>query len=170
MYSFDSKIASRWYHVYRNSSWLNAKPGHKMKVEWETIKLSKSIDPYACAIKIKHQFFDTSLTVGHIPREISRLSYLFMDEGGNITRHLISTTYKISPIPAGGLEVSFLLTLTVKRERIFKLRWVLSMIYMTIDTRNGKSPFPCDYDMTTTTLESRQKTTRKRVVTMSKSV
>ena len=45
-----------------------------------------------------------------------------MDEGGNITRHLISTTYKVSPIPAGGLEVSFLLTLTVKRERIFKLK------------------------------------------------
>ena len=29
-----------------------------------------------------------------------------MEEGGNITRHLISTTYKVSPIPAGGLEES----------------------------------------------------------------
>ena len=46
-----------------NSPWLNAKPGHKMKVQRETNKLSKSIDMGhrhdACAIKIKHQFFET---------------------------------------------------------------------------------------------------------------
>ena len=45
----------------------------------------------------------------HIPREISRLSYFFMEEGG-------------SPIPAGGLEVPLLLTFSIKRERIFKLK------------------------------------------------
>ena len=32
------------------------KPGHKLKVERETNKSSKSIDPYSCAIKIKHQY------------------------------------------------------------------------------------------------------------------
>ena len=41
MYSFDSKIASRGYHVYRNSAWQNAKSGHKVKVEIETNKYSK---------------------------------------------------------------------------------------------------------------------------------
>ena len=44
-----------------------------------------------------------------------------MEEGGNITGHLISTTYKVSPIPAGGLEVPLLLTFSVKSERITKL-------------------------------------------------
>ena len=44
-----------------------------------------------------------------------------MEEGGNITGHLISTTYKVSPTPAGGLEVLLLLTFSVKSERIFKL-------------------------------------------------
>ena len=121
MYSFDGKIASRRYHVYRNSTWQNAKPGHKLKVERETNKLSKSIDPYACAIKIKHQFIDTWLTVGHIPREISCLCYFFVEKGGNITEHFISTTDKVSPIPAGGLEVPLLLTFSVKSERITKL-------------------------------------------------
>ena len=43
-----------------------------------------------------------------------------MEEGGNVTGHLISTTYKISLIPAGGLEVPLLLTFSVKSERIFK--------------------------------------------------
>ena len=90
MFSFDSEIAFRGYHVYRNSTWQNAKSGHKLKVERDTNKSSKSIDPYASAIKIKHQFFDTWLTVGHIPRELSRHCYFFMEEGGNITEHLIS--------------------------------------------------------------------------------
>ena len=49
MYLFDSKIASRGYHVYRYSTWKNAKSGDKVKVETETNKSSKSIDPYACA-------------------------------------------------------------------------------------------------------------------------
>ena len=119
MYSFHSKIASRGHHVYRNSTWRNAKSGDKVKVEIETNKLSKSIDPYVCAIKIKHMFFDTSLTVGHIPREISRHSYFFPKEGGNITGHLICTNYKVSPIPASGLEVSLLRTFSVKSEKIF---------------------------------------------------
>ena len=60
--------------------------------------------------------------MGHILREISCLGYFFMEEGGNITRHLISTTYKVSPIPAGGLEVLLLLTFSTKREKIFKLK------------------------------------------------
>ena len=77
MYSFHSKIASREYHVYRNSTWQNAKSGDKVKVEIETNKISKSINRYVCAIKIKRIFFDTSLTVGHIPRAISRHSYFF---------------------------------------------------------------------------------------------
>ena len=109
MYSFDSKIASRGYHVYRNSTGQNAKPNRSLK----------SIDPYACAIKIKHQFSDTWLTVGHIPREISSHCYFSMEEGGNITGNFISTTYKVSPIPAGGLEVPLLLTFCVMNERIF---------------------------------------------------
>ena len=45
---------ARGYHVYRNSTWQNKKPVHKLKVERETNKLSKSIDLYACVIKITH--------------------------------------------------------------------------------------------------------------------
>ena len=44
-----------------------------------------------------------------------------MEEGGNITGHLISATCKVSPIPVGSLEVSLLLTFSVKSERMFKL-------------------------------------------------
>ena len=84
-------------------------------------KSSKSIDPYACAIKIKHQFFDTWLTVQHIPRDIPCHCYFFMEEDGNITGHLIFTTHKVSQIPAGSLEVQLLLIFSVNSERITKL-------------------------------------------------
>ena len=59
MYLFDSKIASRGYHVYRNSTCQNEKPGDKLRKEIETNNSSKSIDPYSCAIKTKYIFFDT---------------------------------------------------------------------------------------------------------------
>ena len=89
MYSFDSKIACRGYHVYRNSTWQNAKSGDKVKVEIETNKSSKLIDPYACAIKIKHKLFDTWLTVGHFSKGNTRHCYFLLKEDGNITGHLI---------------------------------------------------------------------------------
>ena len=106
--------------MHRNSTRQNTKPGHKLKVESETKKSSKFIDPYACAIEIKHQFLDTWLIVGHIPREISLHCYFFMAEGDNITGHMTSTIYKVSPTPAGGLEVLLLLTFSVKSERMLK--------------------------------------------------
>ena len=51
--------------MYRNSNWQNAKSVDKVKVEIESNKSLKSVDPYACAIKIN--VFDTWLIVGHIP-------------------------------------------------------------------------------------------------------
>ena len=43
-----------------------------------------------------------------------------MKEGGEISGYLVSTNYKPSPIPAGGLEVPLLLTFSVKNEQIFE--------------------------------------------------
>ena len=120
MFSFDKRIASRGYHVHRNSSWKNVKAGQKVKVEKATSATSKSIDPYACAIKIKNRFFDNWITVGHIAREISCHCYFFMKEGDEISGYLVSMNYKPSPIPAGRLEVPLLLTFPVKNEQIIE--------------------------------------------------
>ena len=43
-----------------------------------------------------------------------------MKEWGEISGYLVSTNYKPSPIPAGGLEVPLLLTFSVKNEQIFE--------------------------------------------------
>ena len=49
IYSFKAKIASRGYHVFKETSWSNAKEGDEVKVELETNKSSNKIDPYVCA-------------------------------------------------------------------------------------------------------------------------
>ena len=52
MFSFKAIIASRGYHVYKETSWPNAKLNNEVKVELETDAKSLSTDPYACAIKV----------------------------------------------------------------------------------------------------------------------
>ena len=86
MFTFDAKIASRGYHVYKNTTWTNAAVGEMVMVEVETNNQSKLIDPYACAIKRKNRYFAAWETVGHIPREISRHVYFFLTQmGGTVT-------------------------------------------------------------------------------------
>ena len=61
------------------------------------------------------------MTVGHIPREISCHCFYFIQEHGSISGQLLSTNYKVSLIPAGGLEVLLLLTFSVIEDMIFSL-------------------------------------------------
>ena len=79
----------------------------------ETKKYSLEVDPYACAIKIKNRFFDGLIPVGHIHREISRYLHFFIKiEDGKVIGHVKSLTYRPSPIPSGGLEISLRLMFT----------------------------------------------------------
>ena len=116
MYSFKAKIASRGYHVFKESSWSNAKEGDEVKVELETNKSSNKIDPYACVIRAKEEYFKGWKTVGHIPREMSRHVYFFIkSEGGSVNGTVISTKYRTSPIPTGGLEIPLLQTFSCSK-------------------------------------------------------
>ena len=58
-YSFKAKIASRGYHLFKETTWNNVKEGDSVGVDLETNKLSKNIDPYACVIRAKNQFFNS---------------------------------------------------------------------------------------------------------------
>ena len=108
-YSFHATVATRGYHIYKNTTWAEAKADDKVRVEIETDEKSKKIDPYCCAIKAS---VDQQIqTVGHIPREISRHVYFFLkEENGSIDGTVKSIQYKPSPIPAGGLEIPLTLT------------------------------------------------------------
>ena len=102
MYNFEVKIASRGYHVYKETTWMNASVDDRVNGDIETNPTSLNIDPYSCAIK------NNGNIVGHIPREISRHVYFFIrDMVGMVRGHVLSTVYRPSPIPAGGWKYLF---------------------------------------------------------------
>ena len=117
-YSFKAKVASRGYHVFKETTWAHASVGDRVVVEVETNQTSVNIDPYSCAVLCNNV---NNNTVGHIPREISKHVYFFIkDEGGSVDGHVLSTIYRPSPIPSGGLKIPLLLTFTCKRYTIFQ--------------------------------------------------
>ena len=131
MYSFKAKIASRGYHVFKETSWSNAKEGDEVKVEFETNGSSNKINPYACAIRAKEEYFKGWKTVGYILREILRHVYFFIkSEGGSVNGTVISTKYRTSPIPAGGLEIPLLLTFSCSKAINFgKMKTFVQTLY-----------------------------------------
>ena len=118
---FKAIIASRGYHVYKETSWSNAKINEEVKVELEKNTRSLSTDRNACTIKTKNPYFNGWKTVGHIPREISHYVYFFIkEENENVSGTLKSLKYKPSPSPSGGLEVPLLLKFSAT-----KGKWVV---------------------------------------------
>ena len=109
IFYFKAIIASRGYHVHKETPWSNAKINEEFRVELETNTTSLSTDPYSCTIKTKNPYFNDWKTVGHIPREISRYLYFFIKE----ENRNVSGTLK-SSIPSGGLEVPLLLKFSAK--------------------------------------------------------
>ena len=58
--SFQAKIVSQGYHVYKNTTWVDAREEDEVKVDIKTNKESIKVDPYACAIRVKERFFGAS--------------------------------------------------------------------------------------------------------------
>ena len=50
-YTLKAKIASRGYHVFKETNWNNFNKGDSVRVNLETNKLSKNVDIYAFAIR-----------------------------------------------------------------------------------------------------------------------
>ena len=93
--NFQATIASRGYHVYKETTCSNSKVNEKVKIEIETNQSSIPIDPYACAIKAKEKYFGGWKTVRHVPREILRYIYFFIKkENGKINGNVKSLNYK----------------------------------------------------------------------------
>ena len=49
-------------------------------------------------------------TVGHTPTEVSGHTYFYIEERGRIDGSILSTYYRSSPIPSGGLEIPLMMT------------------------------------------------------------
>ena len=103
----------------------------RLKLSSKLTKVRKKIDPYGCAIRAKEEYFKGWKTVGHIPREISRHVYFFIkSEGGSVNGTVISTKYRTSPIPAGGLEIPLLLMFSCSKAIKFeKMKTFVQTLY-----------------------------------------
>ena len=105
-FAFTATVASKGYHVYKTTSWINAKVRDKVTIDLETTASPLETDPYACAIRAKNRYFSNLITVGHVPRDISRHVHFFIKaEGGKVNENVKSLTYRPSPIPSEGLEI-----------------------------------------------------------------
>ena len=102
MQSFSVEVGSRGYHVYRGNNWRNIVIYQPGQVSIKTNAISKAYDPYCCKITITRRHRTGAVTVGHIPRELSRFLYYFLLEGGSVTGTVASIQYRVLPIPEGG--------------------------------------------------------------------
>ena len=68
-------VASRGFHIYKNTTWENVNISQEISIQLETNEDSKKIDPYCCAIE--NMVSGKLETVGHIPREVSRHTFFY---------------------------------------------------------------------------------------------
>ena len=69
-FGFQTKVASRCIHVFKNTIWENVNMGEETPEQIEINEASKKIDPYCCDIKAL--ISGKLKTVAHIPRKASR--------------------------------------------------------------------------------------------------
>ena len=98
-------VASRGWHEYGKSVWKTPKKGEFLYAEKESDTRALQIDPYAIAWKRKVQSKIVADTVGHVPQEISRFVFYFLERGGSLSGTVHSERYVASPMPKGGLEI-----------------------------------------------------------------
>ena len=164
-YSFKAQIASSGYHALKETTWNNVKEGDSVWVDLETNTLSKNVDPYACAICAKNQFFNTRRTVGHIPIEISHVYYFIKTEGGFINGSVISTKYRPSSIPSGTLQIPFSSNLHVRNRRYLKKRnfLILFMITNTVELTTKKAVTKKKLQLSLKLISQNQSVTRRMI-------
>ena len=90
-------------------------------------ELRNQHDPYAVALTK-----DGGITIGHISREISRVTNYFLLHGGIITAEVKSTRPRVSPIEQGGLEIEVTVRATASEEMLDIFEQEYGRLYDTI--------------------------------------
>ena len=114
---FTTLIGSRGWHVYQKLTWKNSKKDGALSFKKETNPVALRLDPISIAFTRKSIEYLTPLTTGHIPFEISRFVYLFLERGGKMEVKVYRTKCEESPVPKGGLEIVTQVTLKLKKKK-----------------------------------------------------
>ena len=93
--TFEYSSAIRGYHFY-NSTWLPEK-GQKLDC---TCEPDSMFDWFAIKVCDK-----SDNIVGHLPKEVSRITKFLLNRGATITAEITSDLQRRSPLAQGGLEV-----------------------------------------------------------------
>ena len=83
------------------------------------IEVNNTLDPYAVAAKQIRQA-DQEVTVGHLPREISRIVNKFMAHSGSVEGLVRDSNRRRSRIQQGGLEILINVTVTHENEKMIE--------------------------------------------------
>ena len=126
--SYTTLIASRGWHVYGKTVWQSPRRGEKLEAEKESNQNALIADPYSFAWTRNCPSKLWPDVVGHIPREISRFSYFFLNRGGSIDAEVHSARYLPSPIPKGGLEILLSVTFKIADENRRYLTRLIELI------------------------------------------
>lgn len=94
--TFEYSAAVRGYHVYRKT-WL-PKFGEQLDCYFEQ---NNMFDCFAIMVCEKNE----RKIVGHLPKEVSRITKFILDRGAVVTAEITSHHYRRSPLVQGGLEV-----------------------------------------------------------------
>ena len=85
----------------------NPKKDEALSFKKETDPVALKFDPFSIAFTRKSIEYLTSLTVWHLPLEISRFVYFFLERGEKMEAKVYQTKCEKFPIPKGGLEIWF---------------------------------------------------------------
>ena len=85
----------RGFHVYK--SLCTPEIGEELSTVQET---SNKHDRFAVTIR------KGTLTIGHVPAEISKVCWFFLRRGGTIKCRMSTDRHRRSPLEQGGLEVA----------------------------------------------------------------
>ena len=110
---FQVRSAIRGYHVYCNSEGWTPKMGEKISFRRE---FDNKHDRFAVSAKSSLPGRIAPVTVGHVPREISRYIWYALQKGALISE-VIDASPKRSPLLQGGLEVPIQMLVVWKYEK-----------------------------------------------------
>ena len=122
---FTTLISSRGWHVYQKSTWKNPKKDEALSFKKETEPVALRFDPFSIAFTRKSIEYLTPLTVGHIPLEIPRFVYFFLERRGKMEAKVQRTKCEKSSIPKGSLEIVTQMTFKIEEE---KKRFLLRLV------------------------------------------
>ena len=111
MFTFSLESSSRGYHEYL-SIWPNPTVVDKFICERE---IGNPHDTHAVAFNKDISVVLT--TVGHIPRKISKVSFVFIRRGGTIQVRVNRHRCYLVDLFQGGLEIPCILTYTIDDEK-----------------------------------------------------